>query len=107
MKETLLPAPSPDVIFGALSDGAVLFATESEVYFGLNATGACVWELLPPARNTVEEVCAELQKRFPEVPSEVIRADLEELLDQLVSNGLAVRREIAGPDAEGATAAGP
>jgi hypothetical protein len=87
-RETLLPAPHPDVIFGSLSDGAVLFATASEVYFGLSDVGSRVWELLPPARRTMEELCVELCRQYPDVPPGTIRTDVEELLADLLANGL-------------------
>ena len=45
----MLPVPNPKVLFKSMSDGAVLFSTDNEVYFGLNSVGARVWELLPPS----------------------------------------------------------
>ncbi|MEP6692370.1 MAG: PqqD family protein [Gemmatimonadaceae bacterium] len=89
-RTTLLPAPFPGVIFGAISEGAVLFATETEVYFGLNEVGVKVWGLLPPVCRTLDELCEAIVREYPDAPAEVVRADVEELLADLVANGLAV-----------------
>ena len=87
-----LPAPNPDVIFRSLADGGVLFSTSEEVYFGLNEVGSRVWELLPPARQTLDELCAELQAEYPDVEPAVLRADVEELLGEMQGFGLVVAR---------------
>jgi len=84
----MLPKPKTNVIYRALPDGAVLFSSTEEVYFGLNPAGACIWENLSPVRSTVEEVCAELGQRFPEVEPERIRRDVDQLLETLVENKL-------------------
>jgi len=61
----MLPVANPKVIYKALLDGeAVLFSTEEEVYFGLNEVGARVWELLPPATNSLDELCAALAVQY-------------------------------------------
>ena len=85
-----LPMPNPQVIHRSLPDGAVLFSTVDEVYFGLNAVASRVWELLPPALTTLGEVCETLQAEYPDVPPAVIRADVVELLDHLRANALVV-----------------
>ena len=84
----MLPTRNPKVIFKALSTGAVLYSTEEEVYFGLNPVGVRVWELLPPAQQTLDEVCRVLASEYPEVTEDVIRADVAELLDELLRLGL-------------------
>lgn len=88
----MLPAPNPDVIFRSLADGAVLFSTSEEVYFGLNEVGSRIWELLPPARQTLDELCTELQAEYPDVEAATLRADVEELLGELQEFGLVVPR---------------
>ncbi len=92
-----LPSPLPTVIFQRLADGAVLFAPEIEIYFGLNDVGARVWELLPPASRSLDELCARLAVQYPDAPSEEIRRDVSELLEQLASEGLVVASS-TGPD---------
>jgi hypothetical protein len=88
----MLPTPSPTVIYRVMSDGAVLFSTADEVYFGLNAVGARVWSLLPPTCDTIESLCSELGRTYPEVAPEMLQADVAELLDELAANGLVIQR---------------
>ena len=84
----MLPVANPKVIFKALSDGAVLFSTEDEVYFGLNDVGAQVWALLPPAVATMDELCAAMAAHYPEVEPSVIRTDVTELMAELAAHRL-------------------
>ena len=84
----MLPTRNPKVIFKALSTGAVLYSTEEEVYFGLNPVGVRVWELLPPAHQTLDEVCSVLSAEYPDAGESVIRADVTELIDELLRLGL-------------------
>ena len=82
-----LPAPVEGVLFQALEDGAVLFSATSELYFGLNHVGARIWELLPPATSTVDELCARLQDRYRDAQPAVLRRDVLDLLDGSVRKG--------------------
>jgi hypothetical protein len=84
----VLPTRNPKVIFKALSTGAVLYSTEEEVYFGLNPVGVRVWELLPPAHRTLDEICRVLAAEYPDVGESVIRGDVTELIDELLKLGL-------------------
>lgn len=86
----MLPVAHPEVIYRPVADGAVLLHTGQEVYFGLNVVGAQIWELLPPACSTLEEVCATLGARYPDVPAPTLRADVLELLAELERSGLVV-----------------
>jgi hypothetical protein len=83
-----LPLPNPSVVFRTVSDGAVLLHLEHEVYFGLNAVGAQVWQLLPPRCADLDDLCAALHAQYPEADGEVLRSDVAELLSQLQANGL-------------------
>jgi len=87
----VLPIPHPAVVYRAVSDGAVLLSTADEVYYGLNAVGARVWELLPPVSRTVEELCATVAAGYPETEAATIRADVLELLQTLEAHGLLQR----------------
>ncbi len=98
----MLPSADPSVIYQKLDDGAVLFAPETELYFGLNAVGALVWDLLPPRTDSLDAICANLAEVFPDVPATTIRTDVEELLEQLVAEGLARRTAPRGTDAAAA-----
>ena len=84
----LLPHPSPDVIYRAVTDGAVLLSTREEAYYGLNAVAARVWECLPPMLTGLDELCAGVSKLYPEVDPETLRADVRALLDDLLAHGL-------------------
>ena len=85
---TPLPFPAPSAIFRRLPEGGVLFSTETEVYFGVGVVGARIWELLPPATRTVEEMVAILSSQYHDVPASQIRTDVERFLTELVTNGL-------------------
>jgi hypothetical protein len=89
----MLPVANPNVIYKALTDGAVLLSTTDEVYFGLNEVGAKVWERLPPALNTMDELCAAIAAEYPDADPETIRADVSALLSELTSFGLVVSRD--------------
>ena len=84
----MLPTAVEGVIFKPLSDGAVLFSTTDEVYFGLNPVGALVWELLPPKSRTLDELCAAVHAQYPDAEADIIRADVAELLQELTEHGL-------------------
>ena len=92
-KNSSLPSPSPSAIFRRLPEGGVLFSTETEVYFGVGVVGARIWELLPPATRTVEEMVTILSSQYHDVPASQIRADVERFLTELLSNGLVAHLE--------------
>jgi hypothetical protein len=75
------------VLFQPVAEGGVLLDTRSETYFGLNAVGARVCELLP-RHSSLESLCAELGREYAGVPTETLRTDVTELLDELVGLGL-------------------
>ena len=86
----MLPLPHPKVVSQTVSDGGVLLDTAGEVYFGLNAVGMRVWQLLPPSCKTLDELCANLAQAYPDVTPDQLRQDVTELLDQLGKQGLLV-----------------
>lgn len=86
----MLPVASSDVIISSLDDGAVLFSAKDEVYYGLNAVGLRVWQLLPPAHRTLDELCSRLQQEFVGVDYDTLAADVSELLAELTRFGLVV-----------------
>lgn len=89
--DCMLPVANPKVIYKALLDGeAVLFSTEEEVYFGLNEVGARVWELLPPATNSLDDLCTALAVQYPDADPAMIRADVMELIAELTSHRLVI-----------------
>lgn len=86
----MLPRPHPGVLFKTVSDGAVLLHVEEEIYFGLNAVGSRIWQLLPPTCLELNELCARLSETYTDVAPEVLEADVVELLAQLRENQLVV-----------------
>ncbi|MEO6528279.1 MAG: PqqD family protein [Gemmatimonadaceae bacterium] len=84
----MLPTRNPKVIFKALATGAVLYSTAEEVYFGLNAVGVRIWELLPPVQSSLNALCGVIASEYPDVPADVIRTDVVEVLDELTKLGL-------------------
>jgi Coenzyme PQQ synthesis protein D (PqqD) len=74
------------VLVRHLDGETVLLNLETEKYFGLDATGSRMWELLTHLPN-VEVAYGKLAEEF-EVEPEVLRNHLAELLGQLVENGL-------------------
>ena len=86
----MLPRPHPSVVFKAVSEGAVLLHTESEVYFGLNHVGAQVWELVADGCDQLDTVIGKVAETYPDVSAEVIRGDVSELIKELTENGLLI-----------------
>ena len=84
----LAPTPRAAVIVSATPDGAVLYSTETEQYFGLNRTGACIWDNLYPKCETVEEICAALSVAFPGAERDRIDIDVRRLLASLAERQL-------------------
>jgi len=83
-----LPVGNPTVVFRPIAEGAVLLSTTDEVYYGLNSVGARVWALLSPVCRTLDELCGQLASEYPDVPPELVRADVVALLASLRAHGL-------------------
>lgn len=95
----MLPVAAPDVIVKSLPDGAVLYHPAQEVYYGLNRVGEQIWGLLPIC-DSVDGVCAELHRSYPEVSLETLHRDVTELLDDLRANGLVLANAAHRTNAE-------
>lgn len=78
--------PSPDVLHQELGGETVLLNLADEQYFGLDAVGTRVWQLLVETHRATE-VMARLQQEF-EVTPERLEADLSALLSELLDAGL-------------------
>jgi coenzyme PQQ synthesis protein D (PqqD) len=74
------------VLVRHLDGESVLLNLETEKYFGLDAMGTRMWELLTGLPR-IEAAYKALSDEF-EVDPELLRAHLAELLDLLVENGL-------------------
>jgi hypothetical protein len=88
-------------MFQELEDGAVLFSSEEELYFGLNHVGAALWRLLPPATQRFEDLCAALLALYPDAPGETIATDAAALLEDLRRAHLVVPPDGAAPSVAG------
>lgn len=89
------PTPAPlnqrlrcgaSVLFQEVGDEAVLLDLASETYFGLDAVGCRIWQLLADA-PTLETVHAALCEEF-DAPPDRIREDLLALAAELEQAGL-------------------
>lgn len=87
-QSTNLPIPSPAAIFKPLTEGGVVFSTESEAYFGVNVVGARIWSLLPPVTRTFDELVQRLASEYSDVKVAQIRQDVRAFLTTLLENGL-------------------
>lgn len=88
----MLPVPHPAVVYEPVDGGAILLHREQEVFFGLNAAGAKVWQLLPPECVVLDQLCREVERAFPGTDAGVIWDDILELLDALVAHELILPR---------------
>jgi hypothetical protein len=93
----VLPTRNPKIIFKALATGAVLYSPDEEVYFGLTPVGVRVWELLPPVNHHLDDICRVLTAEYPDAPAEMVRADVAELLEELVKLGLLLPADASAP----------
>jgi len=85
-----LPVPHPDVVARPLPDGSVLFHAQTEVYFGLNQTGAAVWGALVSGASSEEALVAAVMQRWPDAPSTDVSSHVRSLLTDLSAEGLLV-----------------
>jgi hypothetical protein len=81
-------SPSPSVICKDMGDGAVLFCSRSEVYFGLNDVGVLLWNLLSEHPRTVADLVELLHGHFPEQGRTELEADVREFIAALEKNEL-------------------
>ena len=74
------------VMFRELEGESVILDLDSESYFGLDLVGTRMWQLLTTS-DSIRDAHAVLLEEF-EVDAETLRADMEELIDDLVSKHL-------------------
>ena len=78
--------PSNDVLAQPVGGESILLDLASEQYFGLDAVGTRIWELLASS-GSVDQVYATLCDEFAESPSR-IESDLLVLLQKMADAGL-------------------
>jgi hypothetical protein len=77
---------APDVLFRLVGDEGVLVNLNTEVYLGLNPVGSRMWSVLNDT-DSVQAAYEVLLQEYAVEPAR-LRADLEELLDQLLGQKL-------------------
>lgn len=93
MKLTDKIAASEDVVTREVEGETVLLDLASGTYFGLNAVGGRVWELIDGDGLTLDQICGCIETEF-EVARKVVDGDITALARELVERGL-VRHEAA------------
>jgi hypothetical protein len=78
--------PSADVLLQELDGEAVLLNLQSGKYFGLNAVGLRMWQLLV-SNSSVEAAYGQLAGEF-DVDAQVLRDDLGRLMSELLEHKL-------------------
>lgn len=74
------------VVHQRLGDEIVLLNLETGYYFGLNPTGARLWELISEGRS-LEDAGLTLMAEY-DVDEQVLSDDLENLVGELLDRGL-------------------
>ena len=74
------------VVYAELEDEAVLLNVASGIYYGLDSTGAFIWQLLAEGCGK-DELVARLGEEF-DADVEQLRRDVDEFLRALESKGL-------------------
>jgi hypothetical protein len=78
---------NPDVVLREEDeDGGLLFNPDTNQVKVINTTGLFIWQQCGLAR-TVDEIVAEVQKGFDEVPSEQVAQDVQEFVDGMLATG--------------------
>jgi hypothetical protein len=81
----------PSVICRELSGETVLLNLESGVYYGLDAVGTRVWQLLMQGR-TLGSVCETMIEEYDVAP-DILRDDVARLVGELRERGIVAPRE--------------
>ena len=95
MKDKIFPlslserlVPSEHAIESRVGDETVLLHLESGTYFGLDAVGTRIWELLKEGR-TPQEACDVIVEEYGAAP-DVVEADARRFLSDLKANVIVV-----------------
>ena len=79
---------NPDVVLREEDpdEGALLFNPDTNQVKVINTTGLFIWQQCNVAR-TLDEIVAEVQKGFDEVPLEQVAEDVKEFVDGMLASG--------------------
>lgn len=88
---------NPDVVLREEDpdEGALLFNPDTNQVKVINTTGLFIWQQCGVAR-TLDEIVAEVQKGFDEVPSEQVAQDVKEFVDGMLASGFIGTLETVG-----------
>ena len=75
-----------DIVFGDCEGELALLDIDSGDHFGLNETGARIWELLDTTQSAAELIAA-LVREF-DAPAEALRAEVLAFLERLIESGI-------------------
>ena len=78
-----------------LDDELVVMELESQSIVTLNRTGRLVWEMLEKA-TTCDEIQALIGDAFPDVDADVVKSDIQAVLDTLVAARLVIAESGGG-----------
>lgn len=95
MNRPLHVRASPDVVYQKIGDEAVLLNLRTGVYWGLNRTGAVIWEGITK-HGDVPRIVTALQREFAGTEEQMASA-VHSLLDELSREGLVVLDETKEP----------
>lgn len=68
------------------TEEAVMMSIEAGRYYGLNAVGARIWELLEKPQ-TIQQLCAQISTEF-DVDAQTCQIAVEEFTRDLIDNGI-------------------
>ena len=79
---------NPDVVLREEDpeEGALLFNPDTNQVKVINTTGLFIWQQCGVAR-TLDQIVVEVQKEFTDVPTEQVRQDVKEFMDDMLSSG--------------------
>jgi len=85
---TVAVRPRDEVLARSVGQETVLLDLETGIYYTLNSVAATVWAALERG-HTAEQAVALVIERY-EVDEDTARADIEELINELLNNNLLV-----------------
>lgn len=91
MKLSQTITPTPDVISQEVGGETVLLDLKKENYFGLDAVGTRIWQLIQESGD-LESIFRALLKEY-EVEEAQLQSDLETLAGELIERGLVTLRD--------------
>ena len=85
---------TPDTLINVIEGESVLLNLKSESYFGLDQVGTRMWSLLT-STDSIQTAYEKLLEEY-DVLADTLRQDMQDLIEQLIANGLV---EVAGEQA--------